>query len=76
MIYCLNPNCLKPNPDNFKYCHKCGTKLLLTERYILRSILGQGGFGRTFLATDQNQPSQPYYGENSWGYISHGFAKK
>ncbi|WP_417118176.1 4-Cys prefix domain-containing protein [Nodularia spumigena] len=31
MIYCLNPNCLKPNPDNFKYCHKCGTKLLLTE---------------------------------------------
>ncbi len=33
---------------------------MLTERYIPRSILGQGGFGRTFLATDQYKPSQPY----------------
>ena len=60
MIYCLNPDCLHPNPDNFKYCQKCGSKLVLTERYIPRSILGQGGFGRTFLATDQYKPSQPY----------------
>jgi serine/threonine protein kinase len=59
-IYCLNPDCLHPNPDNFKYCQKCGSKLVLTERYIPRSILGQGGFGRTFLATDQYKPSQPY----------------
>ncbi|MBE9200697.1 SUMF1/EgtB/PvdO family nonheme iron enzyme [Nodularia sp. LEGE 06071] len=60
MIYCLNPDCLHPNPDNFQYCQKCGSKLVLTERYIPRSILGQGGFGRTFLATDQYKPSQPY----------------
>jgi serine/threonine protein kinase len=60
IIYCLNPDCLHPNPDNFKYCQKCGSKLALTERYIPRSILGQGGFGRTFLATDQYKPSQPY----------------
>ncbi|ULP73182.1 bifunctional serine/threonine-protein kinase/formylglycine-generating enzyme family protein [Nodularia sphaerocarpa] len=60
IIYCLNPDCLHPNPDNFKYCQKCGSKLVLTERYIPRSILGQGGFGRTFLATDQFKPSQPY----------------
>ncbi|WP_422615651.1 SUMF1/EgtB/PvdO family nonheme iron enzyme [Nodularia spumigena] len=38
MIYCLNPDCLHPNPDNFKYCQKCGSKLVLTERYIPRSI--------------------------------------
>ena len=59
-IYCLNPDCLHPNPDNFQYCQQCGSKLVLTERYIPRSILGQGGFGRTFLATDQYKPSQPY----------------
>ena len=58
-IYCLNPDCLHPNPDNFQYCQQCGSKLVLTERYIPRSILGQGGFGRTFLATDQYKPSQP-----------------
>ncbi|MDH6098182.1 WD40 repeat domain-containing serine/threonine-protein kinase [Anabaenopsis sp. FSS-46] len=59
-IYCLNPDCLHPNHDNFQYCQKCGSKLVLTDRYIPRSILGQGGFGRTFLATDQYKPSQPY----------------
>nr|WP_254921478.1 SUMF1/EgtB/PvdO family nonheme iron enzyme [Nodularia sp. NIES-3585] len=60
IIYCLNPDCLHPNPDNSQYCQKCGNKLVLTERYIPRSILGQGGFGRTFIATDQYKPSQPY----------------
>lgn len=58
-IYCLNPDCLNPNPDHFKYCQKCGNQLILRERYIPRAILGQGGFGRTFLATDADKPSQP-----------------
>jgi serine/threonine protein kinase len=60
MRQCLNPDCLFPNPDNFQYCEKCGNKLLLRERYIPKSILGQGGFGRTFLAIDEDKPSKPY----------------
>lgn len=58
-ICCLNPHCLNHNPDNCKYCQKCGSKLILRERFIPRKILGQGGFGRTFLATDTGKPSQP-----------------
>jgi hypothetical protein len=60
MRQCLNPDCLFPNPDNFQYCEKCGNKLLLRERDIPKSILGQGGFGRTFLAIDEDKPSKPY----------------
>jgi serine/threonine protein kinase len=60
MRQCLNPDCLFPNSDNFQYCEKCGNKLLLRERYIPKSILGQGGFGRTFLAIDEDKPSKPY----------------
>ena len=33
---------------------------LLQNRYCLYKWIGQGGFGKTFLALDQLQPSQPY----------------
>ncbi len=59
MSQCLNPDCLKQNPSGTKFCHKCGSKLLLVERYRALHILGQGGFGRTFLAVDEYKPSQP-----------------
>ncbi|NER02740.1 MAG: serine/threonine protein kinase [Okeania sp. SIO3C4] len=59
MSQCLNPECLNINPDNFQFCQKCGDKLLLVERYWAKSILGQGGFGRTFLAVDEFKPSKP-----------------
>ena len=59
MSQCLNPECLSPNADNFQFCQKCGNKLLLVERYWAKSILGQGGFGRTFLAVDEFKPSKP-----------------
>ncbi len=32
----------------------------MREKYIPKSILGQGGFGRTFLAIDEDKPSKPY----------------
>ena len=59
MSQCLNPDCLKQNPSGTKFCHKCGSKLLLVKRYRALHILGQGGFGRTFLAVDEYKPSQP-----------------
>ncbi|MBG1267822.1 serine/threonine-protein kinase [Nostoc sp. WHI] len=60
MSYCLNPHCLKPeNPDDVKFCRTCGSKLLLKERYRAIKPIGQGGFGKTFLAVDEDKPSKP-----------------
>ncbi|HAO13400.1 MAG TPA: serine/threonine protein kinase [Planktothrix sp. UBA8407] len=64
MSYCFNPNCSHPeNPCDGKFCQNCGSKLLLSsvfndaESVIYRGIklIGQGGFGRTFLAVDESQ---------------------
>lgn len=53
MTVCLNPTCTKPeNPDQALYCQNCGSKLLLAERYRAIRLIGQGGFGKTFLAVD------------------------
>jgi formylglycine-generating enzyme required for sulfatase activity len=60
MSQCLNPNCLNPNPLNHNFCQKCGSTLLLTNRYRALKIIGQGGFGRTFLAVDEFKPSKPF----------------
>ncbi|MDT9277717.1 MAG: SUMF1/EgtB/PvdO family nonheme iron enzyme, partial [Limnospira sp. PMC 737.11] len=59
MSQCLNPDCLHINPEGSQFCQKCGSKLRLVERYYAKSILGQGGFGRTFLAVDDFKPSKP-----------------
>ncbi|MBW4597073.1 MAG: serine/threonine protein kinase [Brasilonema angustatum HA4187-MV1] len=60
MSYCLNPNCPNPvNINNEKFCHTCGSKLLLKERYTAIKPIGQGGFGKTFLALDEDKPSKP-----------------
>ncbi|MCP6760955.1 MAG: serine/threonine-protein kinase [Fischerella sp. CENA71] len=60
MSYCINPNC--PNPENLAYsqrCQSCGSRLLLRSRYRVVKALGQGGFGATFLASDQGLPGEP-----------------
>ncbi|MEG4105391.1 serine/threonine-protein kinase [Microcoleus sp. S13_C5] len=60
MSQCLNPDCLFQNPSgSTKFCQKCGKKLLLGDRYGAKKIIGQGGFGRTFLAIDEYKPSKP-----------------
>lgn len=60
MSYCLNPLCQKPrNPKTAEVCRQCGAKLLLKDRYRPLQLIGQGGFGRTFLAIDQDKPSKP-----------------
>ncbi|MDZ8093601.1 MAG: serine/threonine-protein kinase [Nostoc sp. DedQUE05] len=60
MSYCLNPHCPKPeNPNHVNFCVTCGAKLLLKERYRAIKPIGQGGFGKTFLAMDEDKPSKP-----------------
>ena len=61
MSYCLNPNCSRPenDTDNHQFCSSCGTKLKLGDRYRSLKLIGQGGFGRTFLACDEHKPSHP-----------------
>ncbi|MEO0490319.1 MAG: serine/threonine-protein kinase, partial [Cyanobacteria bacterium J06659_2] len=69
-IYCTRPGC--PNPHNQfadldnsatlktvqqKFCVTCGTPLILIGRYLPERLLGQGGFGAAFLASDRYTPT-------------------
>jgi serine/threonine-protein kinase len=59
--YCLNPNCPQPeNPPDASTCAACGQPLLVRNRYRAFKRLGQGGFGATFLARDEDMPSKPW----------------
>ncbi len=69
MSYCLNPDCQKPhNPNDANFCIRCGTRLLLgfsgaaqeEHRYRPLKLIGQGRFGRTFLAVDEGEASKPH----------------
>lgn len=54
MPHCLNPTCSSPqNPPGHRFCQSCGASLVLRGRYVAERLLGQGGFGRTFLAIAQ-----------------------
>lgn len=58
MICCLNPKCQRPqNPDDQDFCQHCGEKLIpmLRGRYRPVQLIGQGGFGRTYLALDEDR---------------------
>jgi serine/threonine protein kinase len=60
MSYCLNPHCQHPkNPIDSKFCLSCGRRLKLRDRYRAVQLIGQGGFGRTFQAIDEDKPSHP-----------------
>jgi serine/threonine protein kinase len=61
MSFCLNPRCQAPeNPDGVKFCAVCGQRLILRDRYRAIELIGQGGFGRTFQAVDEDKPSKPF----------------
>ncbi len=60
MSICFQPDCLHQNSPDAKFCAQCSAKLLLQERYRAIKVIGQGGFGKTFLARDEGKPSQPY----------------
>jgi serine/threonine protein kinase/WD40 repeat protein len=60
MSYCLNPDCLHPNNNGDpEQCQTCGALLLLKGRYRALKPIGQGGFGRTFLAVDEGNGDRP-----------------
>ena len=60
MSYCINPDCPQPkNPTHADVCYRCGSKLLLGDRYRVLNVLGQGRFAVTFLAQDQSKPNEP-----------------
>ncbi|MGK7932319.1 MAG: SUMF1/EgtB/PvdO family nonheme iron enzyme [Microcystaceae cyanobacterium] len=56
---CLNPDCLQYSPADSQFCQHCGQSLLLRQHYRAIRMLGQGGFGRTFIAIDEDKPSKP-----------------
>lgn len=59
--YCVTPGCLVPQHYNSeRFCLSCGAHLWLKERYRPIQPIGQGGFGRTFLAVDEDIPSKPH----------------
>lgn len=61
MSYCLNPSCLHPqNSPQSNFCRSCGVRLRLRDRYLAIEPIGQGGFGRTFKAIDEDKPSKPF----------------
>lgn len=60
MIYCLNPDCPNPhNPDGNVHCQYCGVPIALRNRFKALRPIGQGGFGKTYLAEDLDNRSKP-----------------
>ena len=59
MSYCLNPTCKAPDNTEVDECSSCGTVLRLSQRYEALKPIGQGGFGRTFLAVDRSNALKP-----------------
>ena len=59
MSYCLNPVCSAPQNPADDVCQSCGTALKLCDRYRALKPIGQGGFGRTFLAVDLSKSMKP-----------------
>ncbi len=54
MIPCLNPACKYTNVLDTRFCIKCGTKLLIQDRYRPLKEIRTRIFGQTLLAVDES----------------------
>jgi serine/threonine protein kinase len=71
MTPCLNPECQYPNNlETDLHCQKCGSKLLLKDRYRPVKLLGSGGFGKTFLGVDEDKPAKPFCAIKQFSFSS------
>jgi formylglycine-generating enzyme required for sulfatase activity/tRNA A-37 threonylcarbamoyl transferase component Bud32 len=63
MQICQNPHCSNPfNSDGNKFCVSCGQSHfsnILANRYRVLSLLGEGGFGKTYAAQDITRFDDP-----------------
>ncbi len=64
--FCLNPACNNPhNPEQNELCHGCSANLAESTQtyqfdyYRVTKLLGEGGFGRTYLAEYSRRYNQP-----------------
>ncbi len=58
MPYCLNCD-YAHNPHGDLYCQKCGALLALRGRFNIVRQIGEGGFGKTYLAADLDNRDKP-----------------
>jgi formylglycine-generating enzyme required for sulfatase activity/tRNA A-37 threonylcarbamoyl transferase component Bud32 len=63
MQICQNPNCSNPfNPEGNKFCVSCGQSnfgKFLRNRYRVLSLIGEGGFSRTYATEDADRLNAP-----------------
>jgi len=59
MTNCICLACGRSNQLEVNFCVQCGSKIRIQDRYRALEVIGQGGFGTTFLALDEAKPSQP-----------------
>ena len=64
--FCLNPACKNPrNPEQNELCHGCSANLAESTQtyqfdyYRVTKLLGEGGFGRTYLAEYSRRYNEP-----------------
>ena len=63
MRICQNPNCSNPfNAEGNLFCTSCGSNqfgVLLRNRYRVLSLIGEGGFSKTYAAEDVDKLNTP-----------------
>lgn len=59
-LHCINPDCPAPypQPPHHKFCQRCGTALVLQQRYTPLQRLGSGGFAAIYTVWDAQHQNE------------------